>query len=89
MVKSINLTDFRNFKKKPWLFDKLTIVIGPNASGKTNILEALYLLSTGKSFRRYRGRNGQLWGRYWESQGKSGTTVLEAVVTRGFGCGER
>ena len=52
MVKSINLTNFRNFKKKTIDFsEKLTVIVGPNATGKTNILEALYLLSTGRSFK--------------------------------------
>jgi DNA replication and repair protein RecF len=29
----------------------VTIVVGPNGSGKTNLLEALYVISTGSSFR--------------------------------------
>ena len=29
----------------------MTLVIGPNTSGKSNLIEAIYLLSTGKSFR--------------------------------------
>lgn len=52
MIKQLTLQSFRSFKSKLINFsEKTTIVIGPNASGKTNILEALYLLSTGKSFR--------------------------------------
>lgn len=51
MIKSVKLTDFRNFKSKSLEFsDKTTVIVGPNASGKTNILEALFLLSSGKSF---------------------------------------
>ncbi|HSW89620.1 MAG TPA: DNA replication and repair protein RecF [Patescibacteria group bacterium] len=51
-VLSLSLTDFRNFSKKAFSFDeKQTLVLGPNGIGKTNILEALHLLSTGKSFR--------------------------------------
>ena len=42
---------FRSFKEKLLSFSpNITCVVGPNASGKTNILESLYLLSTGKSF---------------------------------------
>lgn len=52
MVKKLKLVDFRNFKAKTLEFsDKITTIVGPNASGKTNVLEALYLLSTGKSFK--------------------------------------
>lgn len=48
----IKLENFRNFEKKSFEFsDKTTVIVGPNAAGKTNILEALSLLSTGKSFR--------------------------------------
>lgn len=46
------LRNFRSFQKKELNFSENTsLLIGPNASGKTNILEAIYLLSTGKSFR--------------------------------------
>jgi DNA replication and repair protein RecF len=52
MIKSIKLSDFRNFKSKRLEFsDKITVISGPNATGKTNILESLFLLSTGRSFK--------------------------------------
>jgi DNA replication and repair protein RecF len=51
-IQKIRLSNFRNFKSKIFSFSpKTTVIVGPNASGKTNILESLYLLSTGKSFR--------------------------------------
>jgi len=52
MVKKIKLSNFRNFKIKEFNFSpEISLILGPNASGKTNILESLYLLSTGKSFK--------------------------------------
>lgn len=52
MIKKIHLKDFRNFNKSLIDFSpKTTVIVGPNASGKTNILESIFLLSTGKSFR--------------------------------------
>src|SRR3989344_5232748 len=43
---SLGLKNFRNFSQKKIDFDpKLTVIIGPNGSGKTNILEAVLLLS--------------------------------------------
>lgn len=52
MLKSIFLQNFRSYEKKEFNFQgQTTIVIGPNTSGKTNLIESIYLLSTGKSFR--------------------------------------
>lgn len=52
MIKLLSLTDFRNFKNKTLEFSgKITVIVGPNAAGKTNILESLSLLSIGKSFK--------------------------------------
>ena len=52
MLIDINLQNFRNFKKASFKFSpKTTVVIGRNGTGKTNILESIYLISTGKSFK--------------------------------------
>ena len=52
MIGKIALSNFRNFDSKVVEFtDGVTLIIGPNASGKTNILESLFLLSTGRSFK--------------------------------------
>jgi len=51
VIGKIILQKFRNLKEKSFEFSpKTTVIVGPNASGKTNILESLFLLSTGKSF---------------------------------------
>jgi DNA replication and repair protein RecF len=51
-LKKISLWDFRNYLKKEFVFSSgTTLVVGPNTSGKTNLLEAIYLLATGRSFR--------------------------------------
>ena len=48
---SIKLKNFRNYDSIDFIFnDKLNIIIGNNAQGKTNILEAIYYLSITKSF---------------------------------------
>ncbi|QLG70016.1 MAG: DNA recombination and repair protein RecF [Candidatus Woesebacteria bacterium] len=52
MIEKLYLDQFRNFRKKRIDFSPLiNVIVGPNASGKTNILESLFLLSTGKSFK--------------------------------------
>ena len=51
-IESINLVNFRNYEKLDIEFDNfLNIFYGKNGSGKTNLVEAIYLLSLTKSFR--------------------------------------
>src|SRR3989344_5418365 len=51
-LKRINLTNFRNYTSLELDFDQRpTVLIGDNGAGKSNILEAVYLLSTTKSLR--------------------------------------
>ncbi len=51
-LQSLTLTNFRNYQDFEFNFkNSLIILTGPNASGKTNLLEAIRLLSLSKSFR--------------------------------------
>ena len=52
LISKLRLNSFRNFKTKLLEFSpNITVIVGPNASGKTNILESMFVLATGKSFR--------------------------------------
>ncbi|OGG25765.1 hypothetical protein A2960_05485 [Candidatus Gottesmanbacteria bacterium RIFCSPLOWO2_01_FULL_39_12b] len=52
IISKLTLQNFRSFPEKEITFSPLvTILLGPNACGKTTILEAIFLLATGKSFR--------------------------------------
>lgn len=49
-LKSLQLKNFRNYKSASVSFDSgLNVLKGENASGKTNLVEAVYLLGLGKS----------------------------------------
>ncbi len=51
-LKSLLLRNFRNYEKEEIFFSpKENLFYGENAQGKTNLLEALYLIATGRSFR--------------------------------------
>jgi DNA replication and repair protein RecF len=51
-LESLRLNHFRNYLKHELTFgDKTTVLVGENGVGKTNVLEAVYLLATGESFR--------------------------------------
>jgi len=52
IIKEINLENFRNHKQRVIEFlPGITAIVGPNASGKTNLLESLVLLALGTSSR--------------------------------------
>jgi DNA replication and repair protein RecF len=52
MIGSIRLQNFRSYGEASFEFEPgVNIVVGPNASGKTNLLEAVMLLARGSSYR--------------------------------------
>jgi len=56
-VNNIRLINFRNYENICLNFNKsINIFIGKNAQGKTNLMEAIYMCSTGRSFRTNRDR---------------------------------
>lgn len=82
-LKYLSLQNFRNYSKSEFNFSsQTTLIVGPNTSGKTNIIEAIYLLSTGKSFRADKDfetiRFGEELARV---KGKVNDTDLEVVLT--------
>ena len=59
---SLRLQNFRNYQDYIFEPDGLTIIIGPNGIGKTNILEAIRFLSLYKSFRAKKQADLTRWG---------------------------
>jgi DNA replication and repair protein RecF len=54
-IERIRLSEFRNYAALDFTPESgLNILVGPNAQGKSNLLEALAMLATGKSFRAHR-----------------------------------
>ena len=51
-LNSLKVTDFRNLESAELTPSPvLTVICGPNGQGKTNLLESIWLLTGGKSFR--------------------------------------
>ncbi len=51
-IKNIKIKNFRNYNEEEINLEKnINIFYGENAQGKTNIIEAIFLCSLGKSFR--------------------------------------
>ena len=95
ILDKIELIDFRNYQSQSFEFSTgVNVVWGRNASGKTNLLEAIYILSTGNSFRaklidemvRFGQELGRVSGKISEAKE---TRDLEVMVTRGLVGGQR
>lgn len=67
MLQTLRLQNFRSYKDESFEFeDGVNIIVGPNASGKTNLLEAVFISLTGSSFRSRENelvRFGASWAR--------------------------
>ncbi|OGH24521.1 MAG: hypothetical protein A3B47_03945 [Candidatus Levybacteria bacterium RIFCSPLOWO2_01_FULL_39_24] len=51
-VKHLSLQNFRNYSKADFNFSQsTTLIVGPNTSGKSNLIEAVFFLASGRSFR--------------------------------------
>lgn len=52
MIENLRLQHFRSYRNESFEFEAgINIVVGPNASGKTNLLEAILVLALGQSYR--------------------------------------
>ena len=68
MIRDVRLQSFRSYADAAYEFDDgVNIVVGPNASGKTNLLESILVLLTGTSYRAQTDgeliRHGADWAR--------------------------
>ncbi len=78
-LRSLALHNFRLFRElRLQLEEAWTWIVGPNGSGKTSILEAIYLLSRGRSFRTSNLRELIRWGA--EQLAVSGESDLQLAV---------
>ena len=89
ILKQIHLQNFRNYHSQEFKFgNSVNLIFGPNTVGKTNLLEAIFLLASRKSFRArieeemisYQKEIARIKGRV----GIDGQEmVLEVILTRG------
>jgi len=64
ILTELSLQQFRNYSKRSFTFSPhTTLIIGPNTAGKTNILEAIMMMATGKSFRADADREVISWNK--------------------------
>ena len=92
IIKSLALRDFRNYGALEVSFsDGLNVLRGDNAQGKTNILEAIFLCSAGRSHRtardaemvRHGAQSARVEARIWHRQ--RGEATIEVEIARAGG----
>jgi DNA replication and repair protein RecF len=89
LLTALRLADFRNYAALDFApAPGLNVFVGPNAQGKSNLLEAIAMLATGKSFRTRReseliragAAHAEIAG---EARVPAGTIRLRASIARG------
>ncbi|MFI3210849.1 MAG: DNA replication/repair protein RecF [Peptostreptococcaceae bacterium] len=87
-LQNLKLIDFRNYTDLYIEFNKdINLIIGKNGQGKTNIVEAIYLMSIGKSFRtnkdkeiiKFEKEKLYLAGNY---QNKNNSSLIEFIIDK-------
>lgn len=73
-VKQLTLSNFRNYKNETIKFNSgLNVLIGNNAQGKTNILEAIFMCAIGKSVRVKKDKDLIMWDKEFSKISLSST----------------
>src|SRR3989344_5337850 len=94
-IEKLYLQYFRNYTSRLITFKPgVNVLIGKNAVGKTNVLEAVYLLATGESFRAQKIDEMVAWNYEVTHLGakvvnKHGEADLKVILTRGIVAGEK
>lgn len=82
-LNSLSLQNFRSHGKADFQFShKTTFIVGPNGSGKTNLLDSIYYLSHGKSYRSKDEEIIKFQEFIVRIKGKTEDTELEVVIQK-------
>lgn len=89
-LNTIALQNFRSYTKATFAFtSETTFVVGPNTVGKSNLLEAIFFLTSGKSFRAEKDIQCIQFGKeIARVKGSMDETTLEVILTQGFVSGK-
>lgn len=87
-IEQLELKNYRNYTDLTVSFEhKINVIIGENAQGKTNLMEAIYVLAFTRSYRTPRERECILWGEEFARirgriQKRDRTFPLEMVLSK-------
>jgi len=87
-IEEIELTNYRNYEKLSILFeDKVNVILGENAQGKTNVMESIYVLAMAKSHRTSNDKELIRWDEEYAKiegrvQKRNGPLSLQLVISK-------
>jgi DNA replication and repair protein RecF len=90
ILQRLALQYFRSYTQQTFSFsNKTTFLVGPNTAGKTNMIEGIFLLATGKSFRAEKDTEMVAFGQEIARvkgiiEKNNEKTTLETLVTQGI-----
>lgn len=84
-INKLKLNNFRNFEKYILKPEKVNLLLGPNGVGKTNLIEAIYLLSVCRSYRTRKDAEIIKWNDCDYFSPARGETDLASSKSRGEG----
>lgn len=87
-IKHVELTQFRNYENIQFDFEnKINVVIGENAQGKTNLVESIYMLALANSHRTSKSQDVIMWEQDFSKisgivEKENNTIPLELIVSK-------
>ncbi|MFN2745023.1 DNA replication/repair protein RecF [Bacillus sp. z60-18] len=87
-IQNITLSSYRNYERLELQFEnKVNVIIGENAQGKTNLMEAIYVLAMAKSHRTSNDKELIRWDEdYAKIEGrvmkKNGSVPIQLVISK-------
>lgn len=87
-IYDINLTNYRNYEKLTINFEnKVNVILGENAQGKTNVIESIYVLAMAKSHRTSNDKDLIHWNEEYAKiegrvQKRNGPLSLQLVISK-------
>ncbi|MBI2613421.1 MAG: DNA replication and repair protein RecF [Candidatus Levybacteria bacterium] len=83
-LKHLSLQNFRNYKRTSFNFsENTTLVVGPNTAGKSNLIEAIFFMARGGSFRIDKDEQLVKFGEeVARIKGKLGDKDLEVLIAK-------
>lgn len=87
-IEQLSLTNYRNYEQLHFSFEnKVNVIVGENAQGKTNVMESIYVLALAKSHRTLNDKELIRWNQDYAKiegriQKKYGSVPMQLIISK-------